>query len=102
MSKYTYTDEEFTTAVESSLSIAEVCRKLGIKAVGGNYATVKNKITKLNLDISHFTGKAWNQGLRYQILVPAKSLEDILKEGGLELYVRGNDRLKENEKAKEE
>ena len=80
MSKYTYTDEEFTTAVESSLSIAEVCRKLGIKAVGGNYATVKNKITKLNLDISHFTGKAWNQGLRYQILVPAKSLEDILKE----------------------
>lgn len=80
MSKYTYTDEEFTIAVEDSLSIAEVCRKLGIKAVGGNYATIKNKIAKLNLDISHFTGKAWNQGLRYKILVPAKSLEDILKE----------------------
>ena len=29
-------------------------------------------------------------------------LEDILKEGGLELYVRGNDRLKEDEKDKKE
>lgn len=30
----------------------------------------------------------------------ATKLEDILREGGLELYVRGNDRLKENEKNK--
>lgn len=77
MSKYT--DEEFIEAVKSSLSIAEVCRKLGIKAVGGNYSTVKTKIVKLNLDTSHFTGKAWNQGLRYRILVPAKPLKEVLQ-----------------------
>lgn len=80
MSKYKYTDEQFIEAVKTSLSIAEVCRKLDIKAVGGNYATIHNKIDKLNLDISHFTGKAWNQGLRYRVINPAKPLEEILKE----------------------
>ena len=79
MLKYTYTDDEFKEAIKNSFSIAEVCRNLGIKAVGGNYSTVKNKIAKLNLDTSHFTGKAWNQGLRYKILVPAKPLEEVLQ-----------------------
>lgn len=60
MGKYTYTDEQITNAVKTSLSIAEVCRKLGIKAAGGNYSTIKKKIQNLNLDMSHFTGKAWN------------------------------------------
>lgn len=78
MSKVKYTNEQFIEAVKNSLSIAEVCRKLKIKAVGGNYKTVKNKISELNLDTSHFTGKAWNQGLRYRIIVPAKPLSEIL------------------------
>lgn len=80
MTKYTYTDKQLTEAVKSSLSKAEVCRKLGIVAAGGNYTTVTRKIQKLNLDISHFTGKAWNQGKRYKVVVPPKSLSDILKE----------------------
>lgn len=80
MSKYKYTDEQLIEAVKTSLSIAEVCRKLGIKAVGGNYATIHNKINKLNLDTTHFTGKAWNQGLKYKVIVPAKPLQEILKE----------------------
>lgn len=80
MSKYKYTDEQLIEAVKTSLSIAEVCRKLGIKAVGGNYATIHNKINKLNLDTTHFTGKAWNQGLKYKVVVLAKPLQEILKE----------------------
>ena len=44
MIKYSYTNEQFITAVETSLSIAEVCRKLNIKAVGGNYATIKIRL----------------------------------------------------------
>lgn len=78
MSKYT--DEQFIEAVKTSLSIAEVCRKIGLKPVGGNYRTVHNKISKLNLDYSHFTGKAWNQGLRYRVIVPPKPLSEILVE----------------------
>jgi hypothetical protein len=74
-----YTDQEFIEAVKSSLSNAEVCKKIGIKAVGGNYQTVKNKIKKLDLDCSHFTGQAWNQGKRYRMIKPAKSLTEILQ-----------------------
>ena len=45
---------------KNSLSYAEVLRKLGLKAVGSNYDTVKKKISELNLDTSHMTGQAWN------------------------------------------
>jgi hypothetical protein len=62
MSKRKWTDEQFIEAVKESLSYAEVIRKLGSKVAGSNYDTVKRKIKELNLDISHMTGKAWNQG----------------------------------------
>lgn len=41
-------------------------RKLGLKAAGSNYDTVKKKIKEYNLDTSHMTGKVWNQGERYK------------------------------------
>ena len=43
-------------------SYAEVLRKRGIKPSGGNYTTLKSYIQEYNIDISHFTGKAWNKG----------------------------------------
>lgn len=50
--------DRFIEAVETSLSYAEVLRKIGLKAAGSNYETVKRKISELNLDTSHMT--AWN------------------------------------------
>ena len=44
MSKRKWTDEQFIEAVKNSLSYAEVLRKLGLKAAGSNYDTVKRKI----------------------------------------------------------
>lgn len=38
-----WTDELFIEAVETSLSYAEVLRKIGLKAAGSNYETVKKK-----------------------------------------------------------
>ena len=73
--------EEYEEIINLSLSIADVCRKLGIKAVGGNYKTIHDIIKKYNLDTSHFTGKAWNQGIRYKMLKQPKSLDEILVEG---------------------
>ena len=55
--KYKYTNERFIEVVKSSYSIAQVAKTLGIKAAGGNYTTIKNKIKALQLDISHFTGQ---------------------------------------------
>lgn len=63
-----------------SLSIAEVCRKLDIRPVGGNYKTLKIKFRDYKIDISHFTGKAWNQGNKFKYFGKKYKLEEILIE----------------------
>lgn len=52
--------EDFKKYVKESYTYADVCRKLGWKPQGGNYKYVKKHIKELELDISHFTGKATN------------------------------------------
>lgn len=66
MSKRKWDNKTFIQAVNTSLSYAEVIRKLGLKVAGSNYDTVKRKISELNLDTSHMTGKVWNKGERYR------------------------------------
>lgn len=78
MKKRKWTDQQFISAVKSSLSYAEVIRKLGLKTAGSNYDTVKRKIKELNLDISHMTNQGWNTGKRFKIIKPAQPLEEIL------------------------
>lgn len=78
MSKRKWTDEQFIEAVASSLSYAEVIRKLGLKPAGSNYDTVKRKISELNLDTTHMTGQAWNQGERYKPVQLARPFSEIL------------------------
>ena len=56
MKKQKWTDQEFTEAVKTSLSYAEVMRKIQIIPSGGNYDVVKRAIKRLNLDTSHMTG----------------------------------------------
>jgi hypothetical protein len=57
-----YTTEELLDAVKNSTSIAGVLKKLNLKAVGGNYCTIKRKIEEHSIDCSHFKGQAWNKG----------------------------------------
>jgi hypothetical protein len=60
MAKYrNYSDYDLMQAVANSKSIAQVLRQLDLVPVGGNYQTIKQKIAKLELDASHFTGQAW-------------------------------------------
>lgn len=56
--------ENLKTLVKNNVSIAGICRALNIKPLGGNYKTIQWYISKYNLDTSHFTGQAWNKGLR--------------------------------------
>lgn len=65
MSKFIFTDEELINATRDSLSIANVCRILGLKPNGGNYKTLKYKFKELNIDTSHFTGQGWNIGMKF-------------------------------------
>lgn len=62
MSNKKYTEEQFIEAVKTSTSFRQVLLKLNLKEAGGNYKTVKDLIQKLNLDISHYTGKSSNKG----------------------------------------
>lgn len=57
-----YTEEQFIEAVRTSGSIRQVLNKIGLVAAGGNYASCKRYMQKLNLDTSHFHGQAWNKG----------------------------------------
>ena len=74
------TDEEFRQAVAASLSVRQVLSCIGLVPAGGNYKTVHSRIRQLGLDTSHFTGKGWNQGVRFQKFGKCSPLTDILIE----------------------
>jgi len=61
--------------VKNSRSIREVLQNLNIVPAGGNYQTIKNKISIHNIDTSHFGGQAWNKGKK---IGPKRSLEEYL------------------------
>ena len=61
--KAKYTEQEFLDAIKSSISIAEVCRKLKLKLAGGTLSHLKKKIKRKNIDTSHFLGQAHRKGI---------------------------------------
>lgn len=61
MPKINYTKEWLEKTCAESYSLAEVLRKSG-RSGGGAQQTLKKKIAEFNIDISHFTGQAWNKG----------------------------------------
>ena len=77
MARRTWTKEFIEEAVRTSISYAEVLRKLNIKPVGGNYGTLQRYIDKHNLDISHMLGQAHNQGKEL------KTFEGLSKSGAI-------------------
>lgn len=72
---YSISDAEFEGAVKSSLSIREALGKLGLAPKGGNYKTFNNRVEKLKLDTSHFTGQLWSKG---KTLEPKRDIQDYL------------------------
>lgn len=71
-----YTPEQLKDACKKANSYRNVLSQLGLKEAGGNYKTIKNKIKEFNIDVSHFTGKGWNKGLKYNPnpAIPIKEL----------------------------
>lgn len=81
MAKVKYSKELLEEAVKDAYSIAQVCRNLGLKPVGGNYKTVTQKLELYGIDTSHFTGKLWSKGKSLTKATCRFSLDEILKEG---------------------
>ena len=71
-----YTDEDIREAVASNRSLSACLRALGLKDVGGNFMTLKKNIARLDLDISHHTGKIWNKG-KYKDISLLKGKQQI-------------------------
>lgn len=57
-----YSKEWIEQLCAESNSLSEVVRKTG-RSGGGSIELIKRKINEWNIDISHFTGHAWNKGL---------------------------------------
>lgn len=56
-------EEDFAALVAESKSFYELAEKIGYSRTGGGTQTsLKNAVKERNLDISHFTGSAWNKG----------------------------------------
>lgn len=62
-------------AIEQYKSYAGVLKHFGLKPLGSNYRTIKNKIKKYNIDISHFTGQGHNKG---KIIGPKRTITEYL------------------------
>jgi 5-methylcytosine-specific restriction endonuclease McrA len=78
-----WTEEQFVEAVKNNISIAGVCKELGLNHLAGsNYQSVRKYVKKLKLDISHWKGQGY---LRYQKNphVKKQPLEEILTENSL-------------------
>ena len=64
MRKRSWTYEQLKEAVKISYSLRNVLKLLGLVEAGGNYDQIKKYIKEYGLDASHFTGRAWNKGMR--------------------------------------
>jgi len=74
-------DTDFAEYVKSSFSVAEVLKKCGIIRKGGNYKGFYNRILKLGLDTTHFTGQGHLKG-KSNPYVTEMSLEDSFVSDG--------------------
>lgn len=78
--KRRWTDTDLRRAVETSTSIRQILRHLGLVPAGGNYTLVKKYFQLLDLDTSRLKGHAWNKGLKGTFR-PGVGLEKVLVEG---------------------
>ena len=70
-------DDEIRAAFSQARSIADLLRQVGRVPKGGNYKTMRRRLTELGLDGKSLPGQRWAAGQR----LGRRSLADLLREG---------------------
>lgn len=73
-----FSDDDLRAAVESGATVADVLRHLGYQPSGGMHRFISAHIQRLNLDTSHFLGRAWARGKKMGGGLVARPLDEIL------------------------
>lgn len=55
-----YSKEELEQMAQDSISMRELCRKIGYESSGNNHKTVQSRLDKYNISTEHFTGVGKN------------------------------------------
>lgn len=76
--KYDYNKENLQKLAIESTSYRQILQKMNIVPKGGNYKTLKMKMSLFEINTTHFSGPAWNKGVRYRNFGRVFKLEDIL------------------------
>ena len=64
MRQHKWTVTQLKRSVKQARSYRQVLILLNLREAGGNYTQIKKYVEEYKLDISHFTGRAWNKGLK--------------------------------------
>jgi len=64
MKKKSWDKADLEKAVKDSKSIRQVLGLLNLRLAGGNYSQIKKYFEIYKIDTKHFTGQAWNKGMR--------------------------------------
>jgi hypothetical protein len=78
--KRRWTDAQLVEAVKAEGSLRQVALRLGLKGCGGNYATIKRRISDLGLETGHWLGQAHLRGKTHSWGKP-RPLASILQAG---------------------
>lgn len=81
---YKYTIEELKQAVSESFSVRQVLFKLGLVEAGGNYASIKSIMKRLDIDNTHFTGMGHLKG-KVNHWSKSKPWDEVLIENSLQV-----------------
>ncbi|TSC83665.1 MAG: HNH endonuclease [Parcubacteria group bacterium Gr01-1014_13] len=79
--KKKWTIEQLKQATKESKSLRQLLFKIGLVEAGGNYKQVKKYLRDNNIDYTHFTGSAWNKGMRGLVRASTLPLSKILVKG---------------------
>ncbi len=54
---YNISDDQFVSLVKQSITYTEILKYFNLRPVGGNIATVKRRMDKLNLNVLNFSSR---------------------------------------------